>query len=341
MRAKGGIMTYAIFATATVVSTLSAGGALAGLDICNDSAQRLSIAVASMKEGEWVASGWWVAEPAECVSPVKGDLRNRYYYYRATTPDGVFIEGDTYFCVSQEVFDAPGQGNCEARGYQERGFAKLDTGTEATHFRLSLHDADRPAPTSSGGPKPAGTYGEPYSDNVNLQGCISEGDARYCEFHASGTKFIVFDDGRTPQYVFSIMETLDPGTPLFVEGDLEAIYDRTADVVLRDVSVRSWERSDSILHSLQGQWYSVDDPNSQFTVLGSERDNTYDGGYMGRDYLSVSAWCGDFEGGGPYLYARDEETGDDYCYSIESIGDFNLTLMYLPNGNFLEYRKLD
>ncbi|WP_052262054.1 DUF1036 domain-containing protein [Leisingera sp. ANG-M1] len=322
---------------------LAAAQAHAGLEICNNASHSLSLAIGYSSEGDWVSEGWWNIPAGVCKTPVSGDLKKRYYYYRANASGEVFASGDYTFCTTSEAFTIYGDADCAARGYDTQGFRKLDTGETATHFTLTLNGAAAapaaPAPAAAG-PQPPGTYGEPYTDNVILQGCYSEG-IRECSFHASGTKFFVRDDGRTPQFVFSVMETLDPGTPLTVAGDLEAVYDRTADAVLRDATVRSWTEHDGLLHKLQGHWYAEDDPNAQFTILGAERENTYDGAYSGRDYLSVSEWCHDFEGGGPYLYAREEETGEDYCYVIDYVDHLELVLMHLPRGNILRYRKLD
>ncbi|MDE4131924.1 DUF1036 domain-containing protein [Phaeobacter sp. QD34_3] len=324
--------------------------ALAGLEICNDADKSLSVAIGYADGKTWVSKGWWNIDPGACKTPLSGDLKNRYYYYRANASGSPFASGDYTFCTTSSAFTIAGDTECGNRGYETTGFRKLDTGETAKHFTLTLvNTSDKksdpapapvPAPAAPTGVAPAGTYGEPYSNMANLQECYSEG-VRTCSFHADGTKFYVTDDGRTPQFVFSIMGNLDPGTPIQVEGDLEALYDRSADVVLRDVTIRPWTNADSILNRMQGHWYSVDDPNAQFTVLGSERDNTYDGAITGRDYLSVTDWCDGMEGGGPYLYAREEETGDSYCYAIDSISDFEMTLMYLPRGNFLSYRKLD
>ncbi len=383
----------------TLALALLAAPALAELEICNTSDRQLSIAIGSYQQGSWTSSGWWIAAPSACVTPVGGDLQNRYYYYRAMTTEGVFIEGDTYFCVSEEVFTAPGQGNCAARGYREVGFATLDTGTEGRSFRLSLRDAPdattphqttphqtgaeagapaglaplalappapaqvmrpsappAPAAPAPGAPpapaapppmasaavlQPPGTYGEPFADAVVLQECLSEVDMAYCSFQGSGTRFYVYDDGRTPAEIFTTLHGLSVGAPLSIEGDLEGIYDRSADLVLRQVLPRAWTEADAILHSMQGRWYSVADPAARFTIRGAERENTYNDTYISTDYLSLRDSCGAYSGNGPYLYARDEETGEDFCYAIDSIADQHMRLIYLPRGTVLEYRSRD
>ncbi|QAX29159.1 hypothetical protein [Leisingera sp. NJS204] len=61
----------------------------------------------------------------------------------------------------------------------------------------------------------------------------------------------------------------------------------------------------------------------------------------GLDYPAVSERCFNFEGGGPYHYGREEETGKDYCYVIDYVNHLELIPMYLPRGNVLKYSKLD
>jgi len=98
---------------------------------------------------------------------------------------------------------------------------------------------------------------------------------------------------------------------------------------------------DDLLRQMQGGWYSQDDPNSQITVLGAERVDTYDVQEMGSAYLRVQDRCNDYQNAGPYLIAREPETGTTDCYVIDYIDTREMTLMYLPRGNFLTYRRLD
>ncbi|NOX74804.1 MAG: DUF1036 domain-containing protein [Alphaproteobacteria bacterium] len=321
----------------TLVLVMVGGTAQAGLSICNKADVQHSFAVA-FKDGEsYVSKGWWNIDPGACKTVIGGDLTRRYYYFRAIATGRDFTGAEYAFCTVQASFDIVGDENCQSRGYDKSLFKKLDTGKSAKDFTLNLVMADPPAPVG----EQAGTYGEPYSDFVVFQECRLRDGANFCAFHANGTKFFVYDDGRTPQRIFSILKGFDYGTPISVKGDLVGVYDTTAEVVLRDVYERGYDRSDALLEQMQGYWYAVDDPNAQFNILGAERENQYDGQIMETEYLSIQESCNEFSGAGPYLYARDEEIGEGLCYGIDSIGDFEMTLIYLPRGNFLEYRKLD
>ncbi len=324
------------------LSVLFGAPAQAGLTICNKAEVQHSFAVAFKDGGSYVSKGWWNIDPGDCKIVVGGDLTRRYYYFRATATGREFNGAEYAFCTIQQSFDIVGDENCTARGYQKSLFKKLDTGESAKDFTLNLVPAkSAPKPKILGSGSQPGQYGEPYSNDVTFQDCASEGDAEFCSFHSSGTKFFVYNDGRTPQSLFNVMRGFDYGTPIRVEGDLAGVYDSTAEVVLRNLTVRPYTDADATLNRLAGYWYSVEDPNSQFNILGAERENQYDGQIMGLDYLSVQSYCNEFSGGGQYLYAREEGTNESYCYEIVKVTVFEMTLMYLPRGNFLNYRKLD
>jgi len=341
----------AFFGAVAVVCGLIAGPAIADLKLCNDSSVRQSVAVGYKSGDQWVSEGWWNTDPGKCTTVISGDLKYRFYYYRLLAKGRKFEDEGYGFCTQTAAFTIEGDKNCSDRGYSYGGFRQIDAGG-ARDFSFSFSDAVsvmKPAEAEPPAPKveaaaPAdgpGTWGEPYSSSTALfQDCVSETEAPFCTFHADGTKFFVYDDGRTPGWVLKSMRTYLPGTPIEVRGDLEAIHDRTADVVLRHVLPRSFNSWDSTLTKLQGTWYSVDDPNSQFNIIGSELENIYDGGFGAREYLSMRDRCEHF-GSGNILVRMDEESGDVMCYTIEELGSYEMLLMYLPRANFHEYRKLD
>lgn len=330
----------------------------AGLEICNETSVKQTVAIGYKDNNDWVSEGWWNIASGGCATPLSGDLKGRYYYYRALTPGREFQDDNIAFCTVGKAFTIVGDSDCVSRGYEESMFGKIDTGKTAKHFTFSITEvglpvpAPNPAPQPTPSPQPApttepqndtgepGTYGTPYSNAAVLQECLS-GAQTTCSFHSDGTKLFVEDDGRTPAHIFSMLQSLDIGAPVTITGDLIAFYDHTADLVLRDVVSRSWSGADILLNKMQGQWYAKDDPNTQFTILGSERENTYSGAITGIDYLSVQEWCAGFEGGGSYLYARDESSSESYCYAIDNVGDLEMTLTFLPRGNTLSYQRLD
>jgi uncharacterized membrane protein len=323
------------------------GIARAGLEICNDTQARQTVAIGYKKDGDWMSEGWWSIDAGACKTPVSGGLKSRYYYYLSKSSGWEFTDENIAFCTESNVFTIVGDQDCAQRGYEKSYFRKIDTGKTAKQFTQFLSSYSHQTATA---PVPAqpqatetepGTWGEPYASGTAIfQSCVDETEAPFCTFHADGYKFFVNDDGRTPQSVMDRLREYLPGNPIEVQGDLVGIYDRTADVVLRQVLPRQWGTWDSTLNKMQGQWYADGDPASMFTILGAEKINTYDGAYMGLDYLNMSNSCDGFEGG-PYLSVTDETTNDALCYSIEEMADRSMTWMYLPRANFHTFRKLD
>ena len=115
-----------------------ASGAQAGLEICNQTSAVQGISI-GYKDGEtWVSEGWWNIDPGACAIVVGGNLKNRYYYYRAEVNGGPF-KGEGYmFCTTPEDYTIVGDNNCSGRGYDREAFSEVDTGTKATDFTLTL-----------------------------------------------------------------------------------------------------------------------------------------------------------------------------------------------------------
>lgn len=339
-------MKLTVAAAAALISLPSMG--VAGLEICNDTEIRKTVAIGYKSDEDWVSEGWWNIQPDNCVMPVKGDLNNRYYYVLAKSKGWTFEHGNIAFCTTPEVFTIVGDQACGERGYDKGLFTQVDTGKTAIEFSVALSAYMTRIPTddasslTGGVPRPAaGTHGEPYASAVTFQQCDFDIDPGYCAFYVDGFRLIASDDGRSVRSIFPLLADFVPGTPMQVSGDLVEIYDSTAELVLYDVETRPPTDNDRMLDQLQGYWYAVTDPADQFNFLGSERIGYYDGSYSGTDSISVQDQCDRFSAQGPYLSRRDQETGEIFCYQILYVDAFELQLMYLPRGNILEYRMLD
>lgn len=106
------------------------------LEFCNKTAEKIWIAVGYHENGKWYAKGWWSMEPGACTIPIGGDLNNRYYYYYAENSSNGKWTGDTYFCTNNKGFTIE-DGDCNSRGYESKGFKKLDVGN-SNNFTLSF-----------------------------------------------------------------------------------------------------------------------------------------------------------------------------------------------------------
>ncbi|MFT5615636.1 MAG: putative membrane protein, partial [Granulosicoccus sp.] len=293
---------------------LTPAAAWAGLEICNETSAKLTVAIGYKDGDDWVSEGWWNIAVDDCATPLKDELTGRFYYYRALVSGREFRDENIAFCTVGKAFTIVGDSNCDARGYDKSMFSKIDTGKTAKHFTFTITEAGFPTPTEEPTPEPElesessstapGTDGRPFVESATLQECLGGSGERYCSFHADGMKFFVADDGRTPSHIFNSLQSMDIGSPITVEGDVVAVYGHTSEIVLRSLTTRSWSGADILLDKMQGQWYAKDDQNTQFTILGSERENTNSGAITGMDYLSVQEWCAGFESSGSYLYVR-------------------------------------
>ncbi len=90
--------------------------AQAALEVCNQTETPRSVAIAYKDGDDWRSEGWWNIDVNECKDVVKGELKQRYYYYRATHKGQEVKAGDYNFCSTSKVFDIIGDEDCASRG---------------------------------------------------------------------------------------------------------------------------------------------------------------------------------------------------------------------------------
>ena len=97
--------------------------------VCNETANRVSIAFGYRADKGWQSEGWWVAEPDKCVTVYRGNLEARRYYYLYAADDvsGGAWDGNVFMCTRDETFTIFGVEDCLARGYERTGFFEVDT----------------------------------------------------------------------------------------------------------------------------------------------------------------------------------------------------------------------
>jgi uncharacterized membrane protein len=97
--------------------------------VCNETANKISIAFGYRADKGWQSEGWWVAEPSNCVTIYRGDLETRRYYYLYAADDvsGGYWDGSVFMCTRDETFTIFGVEDCLARGYERTGFFEVDT----------------------------------------------------------------------------------------------------------------------------------------------------------------------------------------------------------------------
>ncbi|SLN31741.1 hypothetical protein TRL7639_01355 [Falsiruegeria litorea R37] len=323
------------------IGVIAAGPSVAGLAVCNDTTVLHSVAIGYKSDGDWFSQGWWNIEPDQCATVLAGDLANRYYYLLAKADAWEFDHGGVGFCILNDVFDITGDQDCEGRGYARGQFLELDTGKSAKDHVTYIAAVSRPEKQSEPAFVPPGVYGEPYSAAGNFQSCSVESGQRVCSLFAEGFQIFFREDGREGEGAFDFVDRFRPGSPVIVHGDLESVYDRSADLVPYKLFARGWEEEDEVLRDMQGKWQSRDDAAAGLTLEGSLLDHTYDGQVVDSVSIRVSSTCNDYTEGGPYLIMQAGGDPEATCYGDLQVDGPFLDMVYLPRGNILRYQRAD
>jgi len=119
-------------------STSESGSGL-GLTFCNETPDTQAISVGYKGDEGFTSEGWWNVDAGECVTPIGGALKTRYYYYRTEVNGADFPAAENYhFCTTPEAYTIVGEKDCDARGYDREAFAEIDTGESAKGFTFTL-----------------------------------------------------------------------------------------------------------------------------------------------------------------------------------------------------------
>jgi uncharacterized membrane protein len=139
MRDEGNRMRllFLIFAAGAL---LCGPQAKASLTICNKGARAASVALGRFNGTDWMSEGWWPVGARTCAVIIAGPLDARYYYLYASDGGSGTWDGGTLFCTAPSPkFSIAGRGQCAQRGYDQRGFFRIDTG-QAPNWTQSLSD---------------------------------------------------------------------------------------------------------------------------------------------------------------------------------------------------------
>ncbi|WP_323786135.1 DUF1036 domain-containing protein [Thalassovita sp.] len=323
-----------------------AGAAQAGLEICNETGRSRSIAVGYKSGAAWVSSGWWNIDHGKCGTVVSGDLKQRYYYYRATAADVPF-EGEGYwFCTTPQVFNITGDENCANRGYDRSDFRKIDTGESATQYKLTLVD-DTPPPVPQKNDEELlsgdgrGTYVESFSDVLIFQGCTVDDGSEYCAFHGNGWKYYAYYGSGTPRHLLERLYNQPVGAAFHVSGEIVSFGDITMDVILDSAVIAPGaDPFANMRAAMQGEWVSISDPAYKIDVHGSEMWEFHSGSFLSNQFLQIANGCDAAPpGSGPVLIETNPEVRDPMCYGIASITPTRLDLIYFGRGNMLSFQR--
>jgi uncharacterized membrane protein len=124
---------------------LAASPARADFRLCNNAANRVSVAVSYTDGQNWVTEGWWNLKHGACETLLRGPLAAEFYYVYAMDERGGEWRGKAYMCTRDREFRIEGRENCLVRGYDRTGFFEIDTGKAAKNWTVQLTDANQPA----------------------------------------------------------------------------------------------------------------------------------------------------------------------------------------------------
>ncbi|HWU26336.1 MAG TPA: DUF1036 domain-containing protein [Rhizomicrobium sp.] len=101
----------------------------AGFKVCNRTARETKVALGFRSDKNWSSRGWWTIAARSCREILPGPLNARYYYLYATDELSGNWDGRNGFCVAASArFEIEGRADCEAHGYDRKGFFEVDTG---------------------------------------------------------------------------------------------------------------------------------------------------------------------------------------------------------------------
>jgi len=108
---------------------LGPASAYADFRMCNNTSNRVSVALAYTDGQNWTSEGWWNLKPSDCDVLLRGTLAAEFYYVYAMDERGGEIDG---------------RQDCYVRGYDRTGFFEVDTGKDARDWTVQLTDPAAP-----------------------------------------------------------------------------------------------------------------------------------------------------------------------------------------------------
>lgn len=136
-------------------AALAAGLALsaparADFRVCNNTASRVSLAMAHTDGAAWVSEGWWNLKASTCETLLQGTLAAEFYYVYGIDESGGEWKGKAFMCTRDREFRIDGRQDCFVRGFDRTGFFEIDTGKDAKDWTVQLTDPVKPgaAPTA-------------------------------------------------------------------------------------------------------------------------------------------------------------------------------------------------
>lgn len=129
-------------------SVLWASPSFAAFLFCNKTQTPIEAAFGYREDVAWISEGWWQIQPGQCARVFNRPLTQRFYFYYAKTLDSsgpdnapsTVWSGKYIFCTDNKAFKVEGDGQCDARGYVEKGFQEVDIGADKHDYTVTFED---------------------------------------------------------------------------------------------------------------------------------------------------------------------------------------------------------
>jgi uncharacterized membrane protein len=139
-----GMRAFACGALVTAAFALTPEPARADFRLCNNTGNRVGIAVGYKENEGWTTEGWWNISARSCETVLRGSLVARFYYIYAVDYDrGGEWSGQAFMCTREKEFTIRGTDDCLARGYDRTGFFEVDTGDQPSWTVQLTESADQ------------------------------------------------------------------------------------------------------------------------------------------------------------------------------------------------------
>jgi uncharacterized membrane protein len=127
-----------------VAMAASVAPAHADFRLCNNTSNRVGVAVGYKENDGWTTEGWWNLAARSCETVLRGSLVARFYYIYAVDYDrGGEWSGQAFMCTREKEFTIRGTEDCLARGYDRTGFFEVDTGDQPSWTVQLTESADQ------------------------------------------------------------------------------------------------------------------------------------------------------------------------------------------------------
>jgi uncharacterized membrane protein len=135
---------FACGALVTAAFALTPEPARADFRLCNNTGNRVGIAVGYKENEGWTTEGWWNISARSCETVLRGSLVARFYYIYAVDYDrGGEWSGQAYMCSREKEFTIKGTEDCLARGFKQiQGAIEIGLVRASRVVHTRLHGRD-------------------------------------------------------------------------------------------------------------------------------------------------------------------------------------------------------